>query len=182
MKRKVLASLGIATALVLGAIGIASASVPDSSGQIHSCYSAGLLGLTPSFRVIDSASQSCNAGETALNWAQNGGSYAKFAGSDSIVTNSSGVVTHAPAAFTVSCNTGDLSDQGILTMNGSGASSIWGTGINILYEGTHTTVSSMIDDVSANTGITNGLGIGLPNANITLKYYTVCLPVPTLPS
>jgi hypothetical protein len=59
----VLAALAL---LVLG--GVAYAAIPDSGGVIHGCYktSDGKL------RVIDSASESCVSGETALNWSQTG--------------------------------------------------------------------------------------------------------------
>jgi hypothetical protein len=53
---------GATTAVVLAAI-------PDSDGVIHSCR----LNIGGTIRIIDSASQSCNGLETALNWSQGGG-------------------------------------------------------------------------------------------------------------
>ena len=48
--------------------GLAWASVPDSSGQIHACYKHGNGDL----RVVDSATTSCKDTEVALNWSQAG--------------------------------------------------------------------------------------------------------------
>lgn len=51
--------------------GVAFASIPDSSGQISTCYRNTLLQKT--FRVIDSETgQTCAANETALNFNQTG--------------------------------------------------------------------------------------------------------------
>ena len=54
-------------ALVIATTGVAIASIPDSSGVIHSCY----LNTNGQLRVIDSG-KSCEAGETALDWSQTG--------------------------------------------------------------------------------------------------------------
>jgi hypothetical protein len=48
----------------------AFASIPDSSGVVHTCYRNTLLSKT--FRVIDSPSQTCNGGETPLDLNQTG--------------------------------------------------------------------------------------------------------------
>ena len=70
-KQKTKLLSGLIIGLVIGAGGaIALASIPDSSGVIHSCYRNTALQKT--FRVIDSATTSCNANETALNWNQQG--------------------------------------------------------------------------------------------------------------
>ena len=63
---RLVALAAVATALMAG--GIAYASIPDSSGAIHSCYtkSGGAL------RVIDSAVTNCKSTETSLNWNQTG--------------------------------------------------------------------------------------------------------------
>jgi hypothetical protein len=47
---------------------IASASVPDSDGVIHSCYSQ----AKGTWHPIDSPNQSCGKGETELAWNQTG--------------------------------------------------------------------------------------------------------------
>jgi len=44
------------------------AAIPDSSGVIHACRSSN----NGSLRVIDSANQTCKAGETELTWNQTG--------------------------------------------------------------------------------------------------------------
>lgn len=62
----------VAISIFLAGIGtgIVFASVPDSNGVIHTCYRNALLQKT--FRVIDSATDACNANETSLTWAQSG--------------------------------------------------------------------------------------------------------------
>lgn len=61
----------VASGAIVGAAGsaVVLASIPDSSGVIHACYSTGLLARV---RIIDSPSQSCNTGETAISWSQTG--------------------------------------------------------------------------------------------------------------
>lgn len=59
---------GVLVGTIVSEVAIASAAVPDTGGTIHGCRN-NLLGL---LRVVDSASQSCNSGETSLNWDQNG--------------------------------------------------------------------------------------------------------------
>jgi hypothetical protein len=61
----------IAAAVAAVTFGIASAvqaSIPDANGLIHGCYKTN----NGSLRVIDSASSSCAASETPLNWSQRG--------------------------------------------------------------------------------------------------------------
>jgi hypothetical protein len=54
---------------VLGGGGVAFASIPDSGGVIHGCYSA----KDGTLRVIDTdAGQTCAKGENSLNWNQQG--------------------------------------------------------------------------------------------------------------
>jgi hypothetical protein len=52
---------------VMFAVGV-RAAIPDSDGTIHGCRNV----TTTLLRVIDSANQSCDSNETALNWDQNG--------------------------------------------------------------------------------------------------------------
>ena len=54
-------------ALVAALGGVAYSAIPDPMGVIHGCY-ANMRGAV---RIIDSAA-SCDAGETALNWSQQG--------------------------------------------------------------------------------------------------------------
>ena len=81
-------------AVVATAIGVsadmASASIPDSGGNIHGCYN-NYLG---SLRVIDSSTSSCNSDETSLNWGQSAAS------SVYTVSDSSGTIGNN----TVSCD------------------------------------------------------------------------------
>ena len=60
------AGLIAAIALVLST-GIASASIPDQSGQIHGCYAKG-----GDFRIIDAPKEQCKVGEKAISWNQVG--------------------------------------------------------------------------------------------------------------
>jgi hypothetical protein len=57
------------TALAVGVGGLASASIPDSQGTIHTCYSKG----TGTWRPIDTdKGEKCKAGEVALDFNQKG--------------------------------------------------------------------------------------------------------------
>lgn len=63
-----------AVILVVSAVGVAAASIPDSSGLVHGCYKAtaatnGTHGLT----IIDAAkTPACPSGYKSLNWNVNG--------------------------------------------------------------------------------------------------------------
>lgn len=52
--------LGATVALLAGSV--AWATIPDPDGEIHACYAA------KTFRIIDSATSDCKAGETPLEW------------------------------------------------------------------------------------------------------------------
>jgi hypothetical protein len=54
--------------VVVAAVGVAYASIPDSNGVIHGCYQKN----NGQLRVIDPAVSSCNDSETALQWSQTG--------------------------------------------------------------------------------------------------------------
>jgi len=59
----------IALGIALGAAGgVAYSSIPDPQGVIHGCVND----TRGALRVIDSPSASCDAGETALDWNQQG--------------------------------------------------------------------------------------------------------------
>jgi hypothetical protein len=68
MKRLIItAAVAVAVAISGGAI--AYASIPDSSGVIHGCYTV----KTGALRVIDTAKgQTCATGQHSLNWNQKG--------------------------------------------------------------------------------------------------------------
>jgi hypothetical protein len=73
--RKILISAASgAVVLSLAGFGIASASIPDSSGVIHGCYKATAHGSRAPLGVIDTAGTAgtCPAGQTALTWNQTG--------------------------------------------------------------------------------------------------------------
>lgn len=63
------AALGAILAVGFGAAGIAAASIPDSGGVIHGCYSkaSGTLKITDSAKVAG-----CPSGSARLNWNQTG--------------------------------------------------------------------------------------------------------------
>jgi hypothetical protein len=67
--RRLIITAAIAVAVAISGGAIAYASIPDSSGVIHGCYtvSGGAL------RVIDTAKgQTCATGQHSLNWNQKG--------------------------------------------------------------------------------------------------------------
>jgi hypothetical protein len=62
-------ALATTAAVLLGAGGLAWASIPDSgTGLIHGCYSTS----TGALRVIDPATATCHTGEASLNWNAHG--------------------------------------------------------------------------------------------------------------
>jgi hypothetical protein len=70
-------TLAVAVAVVaaLLAAGIAYATIPDSAGVIHGCYSKTSSTTLPpgSVRVVDTGlGQSCSQNEVALSWNQQG--------------------------------------------------------------------------------------------------------------
>jgi hypothetical protein len=48
--------------------GIAYATIPDSAGVVHACYTKS----TGTIRVIDTSVTNCKSGETSLTWSQTG--------------------------------------------------------------------------------------------------------------
>lgn len=173
--KKLLASLGVFVAVVAGTTAVSFAAIPDTSGNIHSCYNNGLL---PTLRIINSSSQSCGLGETSLNWAQDGGAYTIVGTTDTLTTDSGGLIVHVPVSdFTATCNTGDYAMQGVFTTSGANAAAVFGTGVTRV--GDSASASGMTTNIGT---FTVGFNLGVANVNATLKYYAVCLPVPTLPS
>ena len=64
-----------AVVVALAVAGVAYATIPDSAGVIHGCYSKASSTSTPpgSLRVVDTGlGQSCALNEVALNWNQQG--------------------------------------------------------------------------------------------------------------
>jgi hypothetical protein len=62
--RKPVATVAVAAAALLGVAGVAYATIPDSGGVIHGCYSKS----GGSLRVIDASVTNCTKSETALDW------------------------------------------------------------------------------------------------------------------
>lgn len=60
--------VGLVLGVLFATAGVALASIPDGSGVIHGCYKT----ADGKLRVIDSATETCDSGETALNWSQAG--------------------------------------------------------------------------------------------------------------
>ena len=56
--------LAVTVVVALTAAGVAFATIPDSSGVIHGCYTKS----GGSLRVIDASVTSCKSGETELDW------------------------------------------------------------------------------------------------------------------
>jgi hypothetical protein len=76
-------------------LGIASASIPESSGVIKGCYNS-----SGSLSVIDSGmDQSCSSGSTSLNWYQAGGDGAEVVYSASTALNSSYAYGECPVGM-----------------------------------------------------------------------------------
>jgi hypothetical protein len=133
MFRSRIAKVSALTAVVLvsGGIGIASASIPDSFGLIHGCYSkfGGLL------TVIDTnKGQTCPRGSKSLNWNQTGpqgpqgltgqagasGPQGPAGASYTFYDNESGNITVNPGqieAASVDCNSGDTATGGGVLQN-----------------------------------------------------------------
>jgi hypothetical protein len=65
--RPILLATTVAAAL-LGAAGVAYATIPDSSGVIHTCYSKSRA----TWRPIDHPTEQCKSNEESLSWNQAG--------------------------------------------------------------------------------------------------------------
>jgi len=80
LRRRVRVVVLLAAATAAAAAGIAYASIPDASGQIHACYHVngrGEVGGDSTLRVVDPGSglragRACGRDEAALTWAQAG--------------------------------------------------------------------------------------------------------------
>lgn len=63
------AAAGAAVVLAVAGIGIAQASIPDSSGVIHACYKIPVPAHGTNLQVIDTgAGGSCASGFAAVTW------------------------------------------------------------------------------------------------------------------
>jgi hypothetical protein len=87
-----------ALGLVVGA-GIAWATIPDSSGVIHTCFK------NNGWRVIDAPAGTCNASETAFDF--NPGAVRSV-----IRTHTETIVPGEVATFTAFCNPGEMATGG----------------------------------------------------------------------
>lgn len=67
--RRLVITAAVAVAIVISGTAIAYASIPDSSGVIHGCYTV----KGGALRVIDTAKgQTCTTGQHSLQWNQTG--------------------------------------------------------------------------------------------------------------
>lgn len=170
-------SVGVSTLLVVTPA-LVLAAIPDTSGVIHSCYNNGIL---PSFKIYDPGiGQSCGLGQTALTWVQDQSSYMKQGESDTIVTNSGGIVTDGHTTpLTAECDANELASNPVLVASGSGALGVIGyTGPS--REGDAVTLTEYAN--STGSGIYIDSDAGVANANVTITFYVLCTPVQSLPS
>lgn len=176
--KKIFASLGVLAAVVVGTTAVTFAAIPDTSGTIHSCYNNGLV---PTFRIINSSSQSCTGLETSLTWSQTGGSYIGTLASDTIVTNSSGIVTDGHTGNLVAtCDTNGVAVGGYTKMTGDSALISAVAGYTSARQGFAQGFASWADDAA--TGITIGADAGVNSASMTISLYPICTTVPSIPS
>lgn len=107
---KAIAVAGTAVLAVGG--GVAWATIPDGSGQIHACYKTGSGDL----RVIDpSAGGACKPSETALAWSQTGppgAPGADGATNVTIRTHTQTVAAGGSSTFTALCDAGEKATGG----------------------------------------------------------------------
>lgn len=113
----------ITGAVVGGATtGVVMAAIPDSSGIIHGCRN----NLTRALTVVDSPSQSCGLGTTALDWSQNGKSSVVYRGHVSNIALEAGaeaqVVNFSPASWTQASDELNMV-YGETTLSGTGSTS-----------------------------------------------------------
>lgn len=74
LKAKAKLVIIVMSAAAIGSVtgAVALAAIPDANGVIHGCY----VNKNGTLHIIDSATQTCNSNQTALNWSQ--GSSAKI--------------------------------------------------------------------------------------------------------
>ena len=67
-------AVALVVAVAVAAGGIAYASVPDSGGAIHGCYSANAATKTngSQLNIVDSDVAGCGRGQTAITWSETG--------------------------------------------------------------------------------------------------------------
>lgn len=109
--KKVPALLFAVVALI--GMGVAVATIPDNAGVIHGCYKT----ADGKLRVIDSPTESCGSGETAIQWNQIGpvGPTGPAAILDVEYVSTTHAMTVAPPTFadvfTAVCPSGEDSDR-----------------------------------------------------------------------
>jgi hypothetical protein len=103
-KAKLVALAAVAAALVVG--GVAWATIPDSSGVVHTCFKSG------SWRVIDTSAESCKPGETPL--AIDPGAVHAV-----IRTETQTIAPDSSHTFTAHCNAGEVATGGGWRLVGS---------------------------------------------------------------
>lgn len=98
----------IVVAVVASGVGIAMASIPDASGVIHGCRASRSGALS----VIDSTTESCPKGTTALDWNQTGPQGPAGATGAPGPQGPPGTIASLDALDGVPCNTADPADAG----------------------------------------------------------------------
>jgi hypothetical protein len=117
--------MALCAAVAIGAVVTAvQASVPDSSGQIHGCYSANGAKATngTTLYILDSASASCAKGQTEVKWNQTGSSVTSSplsVGSANCPTGGSSFTTLSGTTFACNGAKGDKGDPGTNGTNGT---------------------------------------------------------------
>src|SRR5487761_1348178 len=95
--------------LVASAVGVAAASIPDSSGLVHGCYKAtAATNGTHALTIIDAAKTSaCPSGYKSLNWIVNGpNAYSTQPPSTHLLNTLTpvGSLTLPPGSFVINAN------------------------------------------------------------------------------
>jgi hypothetical protein len=151
--------------LTIGGV-VALASIPDAQGYIHGCYD----NQSGALRVIDDATQTCAAGETAIQWRRDGvsGITAGFG----LVGGGNGAVSLSADTKLLqvrvdgSCKTGAIASigakGGVACWRGFGAREHRFTGGQSMSNGAPQTIMSMPVGTGASLVIaTIGLGTAL---------------------
>jgi hypothetical protein len=114
VKRWKVAAVGSGIVLAVTG-GVAWATIPDGSGQIHACYKTG----SGELRVVDpSAGGTCKPSESALVWSQTGPAGADGATSVAIRTHTQTVTAGGSFTFTALCEPGEKATGGGWRMDG----------------------------------------------------------------
>jgi hypothetical protein len=104
-------AISVAAGLTFAGVGLASASIPDSTGVIHACYASPPPAHGSALKVIDTdAGGTCGGGNAAVNWrsAPTGTLSAPYV----VSTTETWLPGQAFRTQTASCNSGDRATGG----------------------------------------------------------------------